>query len=183
MSQAEVARLAGTSVSTISAYENNRKSPTLRVLSGLLGATGHQLDVRPVRPASNRAADELAAMLAEAIAEYPTLYDAIPDLLDDPRYRSDYRGQWATLHAAGIEAVLVVLTSTHASTRPLKSDCPLWLRPVIDPAARRDVTAPMRREELRHVARAAADLTGTTRILVLRGRCQRVYSPPLYAGY
>ena len=47
LSQAELARRAGTSQATISAYESGSKEPALSTLERLLAATGHRLDVRP----------------------------------------------------------------------------------------------------------------------------------------
>lgn len=47
MSVAELARLAGTSRPTVSAYEHGRVSPTLDTFERLLSATGHQLAITP----------------------------------------------------------------------------------------------------------------------------------------
>ena len=47
LSQAELARRAGTSRPTVSAYEHGRKSPSLDTLARLLTAAGYELDVRP----------------------------------------------------------------------------------------------------------------------------------------
>ena len=47
LSQAELARRAGTSRPTVSAYEHGRKSPSLDTLMRLLAAAGYELDVRP----------------------------------------------------------------------------------------------------------------------------------------
>jgi transcriptional regulator with XRE-family HTH domain len=48
MSVAELARRAGTSRPTVSAYEHGRVSPTLDTLERLLAATGNQLTVTPI---------------------------------------------------------------------------------------------------------------------------------------
>lgn len=48
MSVAELARRAGTSRPTVSAYEHGRVSPTLDTLERLLAATGNQLTVTPM---------------------------------------------------------------------------------------------------------------------------------------
>jgi transcriptional regulator with XRE-family HTH domain len=47
MSVAELARRAGTSRPTVSAYEHGRVSPTLDTLERLLAATGNQLTITP----------------------------------------------------------------------------------------------------------------------------------------
>lgn len=48
MSVAELARRAGTSRPTVSAYEHGRVSPSLDTLERLLAATGNELTVTPV---------------------------------------------------------------------------------------------------------------------------------------
>lgn len=47
LSQQELARMAGTSRPTLSAYEHGRKSPTLDTVTRLLGAAGFALDLTP----------------------------------------------------------------------------------------------------------------------------------------
>lgn len=47
LSQQELARRAGTSRPTVSAYEHGRKSPSLDTVKRLLDAAGYELDVRP----------------------------------------------------------------------------------------------------------------------------------------
>ncbi len=48
LTQAEVARLAGTSRPNVSAFEHGRRSPTLDTLERLLAANGHRLVAEPV---------------------------------------------------------------------------------------------------------------------------------------
>ena len=48
LTQDEVARRAGTSRPTLSAYEHGRKSPTLETAGRVLGATGHEFAAVPV---------------------------------------------------------------------------------------------------------------------------------------
>lgn len=51
LSQAELARRAGTSQATVSAYESGAKQPTVLTLGRLLAATGTRLTVEgPVAP-------------------------------------------------------------------------------------------------------------------------------------
>jgi transcriptional regulator with XRE-family HTH domain len=47
LSQEELARRAGTSRPTLSAYEHGRKSPTLATLERLLAEAGHELSAEP----------------------------------------------------------------------------------------------------------------------------------------
>jgi transcriptional regulator with XRE-family HTH domain len=48
LSQAELARRAGTSRPTLSAYEHGRKSPSLDTLERLLAAAGFELSAQPI---------------------------------------------------------------------------------------------------------------------------------------
>lgn len=48
LSQVELARIAGTSRTTLSAYEHGRKAPTADTLERLVSATGRRLDAVPV---------------------------------------------------------------------------------------------------------------------------------------
>jgi transcriptional regulator with XRE-family HTH domain len=89
LSQSELARRAGTSQATISAYESGAKEPSLSTLERLLAVTGHSLDVReedashlPSRAEIERRGRVLAEVLglAEALPArrrgklaYPTL--------------------------------------------------------------------------------------------------------------
>lgn len=47
LSQAELARRAGTSRPTLSAYEHGRKSPSLETLQRLVAAAGQEIEIRP----------------------------------------------------------------------------------------------------------------------------------------
>ncbi|MEA2374114.1 MAG: hypothetical protein QOD53_577 [Thermoleophilaceae bacterium] len=82
LSQAALARRAGTSQATVSAYESGRKQPSVDTLGRLLAASGLRLAVEPaVREPSaiehRRAARQLADVLALAEA-LPTRH--APDL-------------------------------------------------------------------------------------------------------
>lgn len=66
MTQADLARRAGTSQATLSAYETGRKEPTISTLERILGAAGAQLAVEPGPFANGRtfsAVIELAELL------------------------------------------------------------------------------------------------------------------------
>ena len=52
LTQAELARRAGTTQSVISAYESDRRQPALATLEGLVKATGLELEVRVKTPRS-----------------------------------------------------------------------------------------------------------------------------------
>jgi transcriptional regulator with XRE-family HTH domain len=73
LSQRELARRAGTSQATLSAYEAGRKQPSLGTLQRLLSATGAELAVRETpgrrtRDELEQAGRHLAAVLALAEA-------------------------------------------------------------------------------------------------------------------
>ena len=73
LSQTELARRAGTSQATVSAYENGAKEPSVRTLDRLLGAMGARLTVaggrrEPTDHELERAGRRLAEVLALAEA-------------------------------------------------------------------------------------------------------------------
>ncbi len=84
LSQQELARRAGTSQATLSAYETAAKEPSLRTLERLLGAAGARLTVQTGGPgwppdpeqAGRRLAEVLA--LAEALPARPARRVALP---------------------------------------------------------------------------------------------------------
>lgn len=67
LTQAALARAAGTSQPTIAAYESGAKSPTLRTLERLAGSVGLELDVVFVPPLTRE--DRRSLELHRAIAE------------------------------------------------------------------------------------------------------------------
>ena len=90
LSQTELARLAGTSQATVSAYESGRKEPSLATFSRLLNAAGFELAVEmrtpsvvePSRAQLTRAGKQLADVIAlaealpvrhEPVLRYPRL--------------------------------------------------------------------------------------------------------------
>lgn len=78
LTQAELARRAGTSQATVSAYENGSKQPSVATLSRLLAATGSRLTVaraaQPVLEPSPRQLKRTARALADVLA----LAEALP---------------------------------------------------------------------------------------------------------
>jgi len=83
LSQTELARRAGTSQATISAYESARKVPSVATLDRLLTATGSRLTVEPAAsPGAELSAAELARRarvlmdVLELAAALPTRHEA-----------------------------------------------------------------------------------------------------------
>jgi transcriptional regulator with XRE-family HTH domain len=77
LSQSELANRAGTSQATISAYESGAKEPSLSTLQRLLGATGHQLEVRgagAVRSPNRSEIERRGRVLAQVLG----LAEALP---------------------------------------------------------------------------------------------------------
>lgn len=70
----ELAELAGTSHSTLSAYETGRKSPNIATLNRILGAAGFAADVqlhRRNRGTSDLSRGEELVAVLELAAEFP----------------------------------------------------------------------------------------------------------------
>lgn len=74
LSQQELARRAGTSQATISAYENGAKEPSLRTLDRVLAAAGARLAVEPGAPGWHRDPDEAGRRFVEVLE----LAEALP---------------------------------------------------------------------------------------------------------
>jgi uncharacterized protein len=78
LSQAELARRAGTSQPVISAYEHGRRDPTLGTLRKLVEAGGERLHVDAVAPGSDLPLPADAREHGRRLLEVLTLADAIP---------------------------------------------------------------------------------------------------------
>jgi transcriptional regulator with XRE-family HTH domain len=76
LSQAELARRAGTSQATVSAYESGAKQPSVATFSRLLAAAGARLTVEK-RPIAEPAPAELERA-GETLAEVIRLAEALP---------------------------------------------------------------------------------------------------------
>ena len=77
LSQAELAKRAGTSQATISAYESGAKEPGISTLERLLAATGHRLEVQESAATTQpprREIDRRGRVLAQVL----TLAEALP---------------------------------------------------------------------------------------------------------
>lgn len=77
LTQRALAERAGTSQSTIAAYEAGRKDPTATTLLRVLLACGQRVELRavvPVRSPSQRRLDDVGRRLADVL----TLADALP---------------------------------------------------------------------------------------------------------
>lgn len=78
LTQAELARRAGTSQPVISAYEHGRRDPTLGTLRKLVKAGGERLQVGAVATGSDLPPPADAQEHARRLIEVLTLADAIP---------------------------------------------------------------------------------------------------------
>ena len=76
LSQTELARRAGTSQATISAYESGRKVPSIETFARLLAATGSQLAV--VEAPARRPSREELQRNGRVLAEVLELAQALP---------------------------------------------------------------------------------------------------------
>lgn len=98
MTQEELARVAGTSQSTLASYETGRREPRLSTLRRILGAAGFdlQLVVHPhVRRGARRAA-EVARAIAELLATEGerAAWREVLDFVDDVRGSSNPVKAW-----------------------------------------------------------------------------------------
>jgi transcriptional regulator with XRE-family HTH domain len=75
LTQAELARRAGTSQATISAYESGRKRPSVATLARVLEAAGARLSVEPAPAVAERAR---LARNGRVLEEVLALADALP---------------------------------------------------------------------------------------------------------
>jgi transcriptional regulator with XRE-family HTH domain len=96
LTQAELARRAGTSQPVISAYEHGRRDPTLKTLRKLVEAGGERLSIDALAPSPVLPPCDDVHEHGRRLAEVLTLVDAIPSrrrspILDAPRMISRYR--------------------------------------------------------------------------------------------
>jgi len=77
LTQVEVARRAGTSQATLSAYENGAKTPSIGVLQRLLGATGQVLKVADM-PGEIAITRKRQAVTARRLADVIALAEVLP---------------------------------------------------------------------------------------------------------
>lgn len=78
ITQSQLARRAGTSQATLSAYETGRKQPSVATLSRLLAATGSRLLAQPGHPPVIEPSPAQHARLAESLLEVIELAEALP---------------------------------------------------------------------------------------------------------
>lgn len=78
LTQAELARRAGTSQPVISAYEHGRRDPTIETLRKLVEAGGERLQVAAVLPGPGQPTPSDAGEHARRLLDVLTLADAIP---------------------------------------------------------------------------------------------------------
>ena len=77
LSQSELARRAGTSQATVSAYENGTKEPSVAVFARLLAAAGSRLAVEHAQPAVEPSPRELV-QAGKRLADVIALAEALP---------------------------------------------------------------------------------------------------------
>jgi transcriptional regulator with XRE-family HTH domain len=78
LTQAELARRAGTSQATVSAYEHGRKEPSAETLARLLAATGARLAVVPGASAVIRPTAAQLARAGRGLVDVMLLAEALP---------------------------------------------------------------------------------------------------------
>lgn len=78
LTQIELARRAGTSQATISAYERGRKEPSVETLSRLLAATGTRLTATPASAPVVRPSKAQVMRAGRALVDVMLLAEALP---------------------------------------------------------------------------------------------------------
>jgi len=78
LTQTELARRAGTSQATISAYEHGRKAPSVETLGRLLAATGTRLIAAPASAPVIRPTRAQLARAGRALVDVMLLAEALP---------------------------------------------------------------------------------------------------------
>ncbi|HKG39530.1 MAG TPA: helix-turn-helix transcriptional regulator [Conexibacter sp.] len=78
LTQGGLARRAGTSQATISAYEHGRKAPSVATLERLLAATGTRLTATPASAPVVRPTKARAARAGRALMDVMLLAEALP---------------------------------------------------------------------------------------------------------
>jgi len=78
LTQAELARRAGTSQATISAYEHGRKAPSIETLGRLLAAAGTRLTTAPAATPVVRPSKAQLARAGRALVDVMLLAEALP---------------------------------------------------------------------------------------------------------
>lgn len=139
MSQRALALAAGTSGSTVAAYESETKDPRASTLERLLNAAGAELQTVARRSRNERFVDLLSERLAERILREPALVEAAREMLARLRGRSSWAATWESLLDAGPVACAAVLTSTNPDVRSLKADNPFALLNLVTHQERADM--------------------------------------------
>lgn len=129
--QSDLAEQAGTSAPTVSAYEHGRRQPRADVLWRLLEAAGLRVVLADAGTLSSRYVDLLCAAIADRIRADPDLMEAARAELDDMPQTTNTHA-WEKLLAAGVPAVIAVLTSPDPDARGLKADNPFARLGIID---------------------------------------------------
>lgn len=136
LSQAELARRAGTSQPHVAAYEAGYREPTFPTLLRLLGAAGAGLDVKLCRRAEAMTREELRSLrlheviaarvitdpdriIAHARANLRRMRHANPDRSAEP-----YFDRWERLLRGPVHRIVAALVSDDQSSRDLRQVTP-----------------------------------------------------------
>jgi transcriptional regulator with XRE-family HTH domain len=131
LTQAELARAAGTSQPTIAAYESGRKSPTLTTLSRIARAAGLEAVVTfpPAMTREDRRSLALHRAIADRLAAEPTsTIDRARHSLSVMRYRNpradDLFDEWDDILSRPVEAIINTMLDTSQRARDLRKVTP-----------------------------------------------------------
>lgn len=131
LTQAELARAAGTSQPTIAAYESGRKSPSLRTLSRMARAVGLEAVVvfPPAMTREDRRSLALHRAIADRLTAHPTktLHRAIQNLAlmrDRNPQAADLLGEWDDILTRPVEAIVAAMLDPSQRARGLRKVTP-----------------------------------------------------------
>ena len=131
LTQAELARAAGTSQPTLAAYESGRKRPSLRTLSRIARAVG--LEAVVVFPPAMTREDRRSLALHRAIADHltarpsRTLHHARRNLAlkrDRNPQAADLLGEWDEILTRPVEAIVAAMLDPGQRARDLRKVTP-----------------------------------------------------------
>lgn len=131
LTQVELAQRAGTSQPTIAAYESGSKSPTLRTLSRLAAAAGHEAMVTfvPALTREDRRSLALHRAIAVRLSEAPVevLETARANLARMRRQHPDARDlldEWLEILDLSVDQIMSVLRDPGLRARALRQVTP-----------------------------------------------------------
>lgn len=154
LTQAELAQRAGTSQPTIAAYESGSKSPTLRTLTRLAAAAGHEAMITfvPALTREDRRSLALHRAIAVRLSDSPVeVLEVARDNLKRMRrqhpHARELLDEWVEILDLSVHQIVSVLQDPGLRARALRQVTPF--AGVLNAAERTDVYSEFRKSEAR----------------------------------